>query len=891
MGGRMARIHPTGARSLDVTLGGTKVTLLDSSEAVESILGGCLERELPLGVVSANLDHVYHFGSGGRWERTLDAVEGLEWLTLLDGAPLASAAERITGQQWPRLAGSDLIGPLLDRAEADGLRVGFLGGLPEAHQLLRGRLAEQRPALRIAGFWGPSRGELEDPRMSRAVASRIADAGTDLLVVGLGKPRQELWIAEHGAETGARVLLAFGAVVDFLAERIRRAPVWVSDHGLEWAWRLALEPARLSERYLVQGPEAYLRLRRNSAPGTVALTAAARAAAARDASRAAHPAGRGLEPGSPRPRPNGGFIPVDEPADVAALIVAYSSADALGPLIDSLRGAARSVRLRVVVADNSPDPSTLEALAAHPDVVAFGTGGNLGYAGGINAAMAAAGQAEGYLVLNPDTMVLPGAVDAMLARLRAGAGAVVPLMLTDDGERYPSLRREPTAARAWGDALFGARFPGRPQWCAETDFHDESYAHAHTVDWATGAAILVSADAAAAAGPWDERYFMYSEETDYCRTLRQLGYEVWFEPAARVRHAGAGSGSSGELAALMAVNKVRYLRKHATPARAALGAGGVVVREVLRAGDAGHRRTLATLLAPWTWGTLPHATRPAEGATGDGAAHPEGCVIIPAHNEEAVIGRTLGGLRPALESGAVEVIVACNGCTDRTAAIAADVPGVRVLDLVAPGKTNALNAADAVATRWPRVYLDADIEIPPAALRSVLAELGRGRYLAGRPDFRYDTSGCGALVGAYYRARVRVPPTREALWGAGCYAMTEAGHDRLGAFPDGAPDDFYVDTLFSAEQKVLLDCEPVVVRPPRTAGSLLSTLHRVYRAPAESGQRATPARTLGGLVASVRGPLSLVDAAVYASFALMGRRQSASARGVSRWERDESSRR
>jgi exopolysaccharide biosynthesis WecB/TagA/CpsF family protein len=883
-----------------VLLGGTPVTLLDGEEAVESLLGDCRKRARPLGVVSANLDHVYHFGRGGRWHGVLEAAEGVDWLTLLDGAPLAAHAERLTGRPWPRLAGSDLIAPLLDRCEADRLRVGFLGGSPEGQLLLRGRLAEQRPGLRVAGFWAPSRGELEDPSMSGVVARSIAATAADVLVVGLGKPRQELWIAEHGAETGARVLLAFGAVVDFLAERVQRAPVWIAEHGFEWAWRLALEPARLSERYLVQGPEAYVRLRRHSGhagpTGRVALSAAARTAAARASARAAHPAGRSLTAeGRFKPLPQPGlFVPAGEPADVAVLVPTYGSAALIGPLLESLRAEAETLRLRVVIADNSPDSETLDAAAGHPDVVAFATGGNLGYAGAINAAMAVAAPAEAFLVLNPDTVVQPAAIAMMLARLRrSDAGAVVPLMLTDDGARYPSLRREPSALRTWGDALFGARFARRPHWIAETDYEGESYAHAHTVDWATGAAVLISAEAAAAAGPWDERYFLYSEETDYCHTLRELGFDVWFEPAARITHSGAGSGTSNGLAALMAVNRIRYMRKHHPGGPAALAAAAVVVREALRAAEAGHRRTLTTLLRPRRWDSLPHATRHAQVS-----GHPAGSVVIPAHNEESVIARTLDGLLPALESGRVEVIVACNACTDRTAEIAAGYAGVRVLDLPEPGKARALNAADAVASRWPRVYLDADIEMPPAALAGILAELAAGACLAGRPGFRYDTSGCDPLVAAYYRARVRIPSNRSALWGAGCYAMTEEGHRLLGAFPEDAADDFFVDTVFAPEHKVLLSGEPVIVRPPRTTASLVSTLHRVYRAPASAsaGGLGTPSRTLRGLVASVRGPLSALDAAVYASFALAGRKQPRTARftstsGSHRWERDESSRR
>jgi exopolysaccharide biosynthesis WecB/TagA/CpsF family protein len=96
------------------------------------------------------------------------------------------------------------------------------------------------------------------------MTEQIAGAEVTILIVCLGKPRQEEWIAEHGYASGAKVCLAFGAVVDFLAGRISRAPQWMANHGLEWAWRLLREPRRLSRRYLIQGPKAYLAVQRNS---------------------------------------------------------------------------------------------------------------------------------------------------------------------------------------------------------------------------------------------------------------------------------------------------------------------------------------------------------------------------------------------------------------------------------------------------------------------------------------------------------------------------------------------------------------------------------------------------------------------------------------------------
>lgn len=289
------------ARWSRVMLGGTPVDLMEELEALDLILDHAAERTGdPLGVMSANLDHIHHFGASGQsavvpfsWAHPdagspvtapvsapVVAVPGAQtgsegseaqpgqpivrWINLLDGAPLVRQAARLTGRAWPRLAGSDMVGPILDRAQLNGLSVGFLGGMPETLETLRDQLTAQRPTLQVGGYWSPERAELTDPVRSTELAEKVRAAQLDILVVGLGKPRQERWIVDYGALTGARVLLAFGAVVDFLAGGVRRAPEPIRDHGLEWAWRLAMEPRRLARRYLVEGPPAYDVLRRRS---------------------------------------------------------------------------------------------------------------------------------------------------------------------------------------------------------------------------------------------------------------------------------------------------------------------------------------------------------------------------------------------------------------------------------------------------------------------------------------------------------------------------------------------------------------------------------------------------------------------------------------------------
>ncbi|MEO8219692.1 MAG: WecB/TagA/CpsF family glycosyltransferase [Specibacter sp.] len=871
-------------------LGGATVDLRWFDEAVIEIMSAAQSHEKnPLAVVSANLDHIMHFGAGSRWAGSLDSTGSVDWLTLLDGAPLRAKATQMTGQQWPRLAGSDLIHPLLDEAESAGLRIGFLGGTEQTHSLLKEQLKRTRPKLKVSGWWAPERDSLVDPAVSEELARDVARAGTDMLVVGLGKPRQELWIAQYGALTGASVLLAFGAVVDFLAGRISRAPQAVANAGMEWAWRLALEPRRLAKRYLVQGPEAMIRMNRYSSVGRTPKPAAGAWALT---------AGEGELPAmQPDPNPlkgNGDFAPRGALADITVVVVTYNNAEDIDPLLAGLRAETRSQSLKVVIADNGSTDGTVERIGAHQDVVLVCTGGNLGYAGGINAALRAAGHRKDVLVLNPDLRVMPGAVASLRGRLKeSGAGIVVPRLLDDDGSTYTSLRREPSLAKALGDAVLGSKLAGRPDWLSEIDYNAESYQYPHQIDWATGAALLISWEVLTRIGEWDERYFLYSEETDYFRRTRHNGFSVWFEPTATMMHSRGGSGASADLVALMAVNRVRYASAHHSRRYAALVRTITATGELARSYKPENRQAFLALAGVRPWKHLPRAV-PAPGGRQLPAAtshFPSGAVIIPAHNEAAVIARTLRPLAELAASGAIEVIVACNGCTDATAAISATFPGVRVLDLAEPSKTAALNVADAASSRWPRLYLDADIEITTDAVAQIFEHLAKPGALAARPEFRYETSGVAPLVQAYYRARMRIPAMREHLWGAGAYAFSAAGHARFSQFPTATADDAYVDSLFDRGEKVILPTEPVVVRVPHSTRELHRTLRRIYRGNHELAIGTHHGSALGHLIRSVRSPQALTDAGIYASFAALGKlRKGKSMTNSGGWDRDESSR-
>jgi GT2 family glycosyltransferase len=286
--------------------------------------------------------------------------------------------------------------------------------------------------------------------------------------------------------------------------------------------------------------------------------------------------------------------------DCAIVIVTYNSARDISGLLDSLPAAAAGLRLRVVVVDNGSADGTADLIRARSDVLCVQAGANLGYAGGINLGRRHAGEYAALAVLNPDLALAPGALREMFAVLEDPAvGVVVPMLLGLDGSCYPSLRRKPTLARAIGDGLLGDHLGSRPGWLSEIVRGAREYGYRHAVEWATGAAMLISAACDRAVGPWDERFFLYSEEVDYATRARTAGFRIEYTPAARARHRGAGSGQSSALTALMAVNRVRYIEKQDRHPRAYRAV--VFAHELLRAADPNHRAAMRAVSRRSRW--------------------------------------------------------------------------------------------------------------------------------------------------------------------------------------------------------------------------------------------------------------------------------------------------
>jgi N-acetylglucosaminyldiphosphoundecaprenol N-acetyl-beta-D-mannosaminyltransferase len=184
-----------------------------------------------------------------RDEQLRRAVAGCG-MVLADGQAVVWAS-RLLGSPLPeRVAGIDLFHELLGQAAARGYRVYFLGARPDVLPAAVTEAVRRYPGLIVAGASdGYFRAE-EDP----AVAAKIRRVHPDLLFLGMGSPRKELFLSEWGASTRASVVHGVGGSFDILAGITRRAPVWWQDHGLEWLYRACQEPGRLGRRYLATNP-------------------------------------------------------------------------------------------------------------------------------------------------------------------------------------------------------------------------------------------------------------------------------------------------------------------------------------------------------------------------------------------------------------------------------------------------------------------------------------------------------------------------------------------------------------------------------------------------------------------------------------------------------------
>ena len=199
-------------------------------------------------VATPNVDHIVL----ARTTPVLREAYGKARLSLPDGKPLLWMARALGNPLPEKVSGSDLLEPLMAQAAAKGHRVFLFGASATTSALAAQRLVTRHPGLNIVGrdtsVWTIDAGSDAD----ELVVERIRRTSPDLVVVALGSPKQEVFMARFEKDLAPAVLVGLGASLDFAAGAVKRAPAWMSDAGLEWFYRLLQEPTRLAYRYLVR---------------------------------------------------------------------------------------------------------------------------------------------------------------------------------------------------------------------------------------------------------------------------------------------------------------------------------------------------------------------------------------------------------------------------------------------------------------------------------------------------------------------------------------------------------------------------------------------------------------------------------------------------------------
>lgn len=276
-------------------------------------------------------------------------------------------------------------------------------------------------------------------------------------------------------------------------------------------------------------------------------------------------------------------------------------------------------------------------------------------------------------------------------------------------------------------------------------------------------------------------------------------------------------------------------------------------------------------------------------------------VIIPAHNEERGIARLLAALTGGdPRSGPqLEIIVVCNGCTDRTAGVARSFsPAVTVIEQSRASKHLAMRAGDSASTALHQIYVDADVEINRISVDRLVEALEEGPALAAGPARVIPRAGVSTFVRAYYDVWERLPQVRCGLFGRGVVAVSGAGRQRLRDLPPVLSDDLAMSEAFGPRERVLVDAATVTVHPPRTLGDLLRRRVRVVIGNVEADRQGLRSEGSATSVATLldilrREPAMVFRLPVFLAvtvLARLGARRAVRTGDFTTWLRDESSR-
>ncbi len=251
----------------------------------------------------------------------------------------------------------------------------------------------------------------------------------------------------------------------------------------------------------------------------------------------------------------------EQAVTVDVVIVSHNNRDQLRLAAEPL---ASLPDVHVVVVDNASRDDSVSMLTDLP-VETMELVHNSGFAHGCNRGWTA-GSAPFVLFLNPDARLEATELRRLVGVLERepSAGLVAPRIVDERGSTEFSIRRFPRLRSAYGQAFFLQRLFPRASWVDEVIRDPTAYERAAVVEWVSGACMLVRRDVLEKVGGWDEGFFLYCEDIDLCKRIREAGFDVRYEPSCVAVHLGGGSGSRPALLPTLAESGLRYARKHRT---------------------------------------------------------------------------------------------------------------------------------------------------------------------------------------------------------------------------------------------------------------------------------------------------------------------------------------
>lgn len=224
----------------------TEIDNLTMKETIDEI-DKLIKKDKNAYVVTPNIDHIVKLET----DKELQEVYKDADLILTDGKPLIWISKFYKTPIKEKISGSDLFPLLCEMAAEKGYNMFFLGAGEGVANKAAQNLTNKFPKLNIVGTYSPPFGFEKDKKEIEKIINMVNKANTQILIVGLGCPKQEKFIHKYRKELNVPISLGLGASLDFEAGNIKRAPKWMSDNGLEWLYRLSKEPKRMFKRYIV----------------------------------------------------------------------------------------------------------------------------------------------------------------------------------------------------------------------------------------------------------------------------------------------------------------------------------------------------------------------------------------------------------------------------------------------------------------------------------------------------------------------------------------------------------------------------------------------------------------------------------------------------------------